>query len=51
VGRGVGGRVWETFGIALEMQLRKICNKKYLKKKKRKVHLPGKDPQRLRIEG
>jgi hypothetical protein len=22
------GRVWETFGIALEMQLRKIHNKK-----------------------
>jgi hypothetical protein len=35
VGREVGGRrVWGTFGIALEMQLRKICNKKYLKKKK-----------------
>jgi hypothetical protein len=29
VGRGVGGRVWGTFGIALEMLLRKICNKKY----------------------
>jgi hypothetical protein len=28
------GRVWGTFGIALEMQLRKICNKKYLKKER-----------------
>jgi hypothetical protein len=27
-----GGRVWGTFGIALEMSLRKIRNKKYLKK-------------------
>jgi hypothetical protein len=27
VGRGVGGRVWGTFGIALEMQMRKIPNK------------------------
>jgi hypothetical protein len=27
VGRGVGG-VWEAFGIALEMYLRKIGNKK-----------------------
>jgi hypothetical protein len=25
--RGVGGRVWRTFGIALEMQIRKIPNK------------------------
>jgi hypothetical protein len=31
VGRGVGGRVWGTFGIALEMQLRKIPNKNILK--------------------
>jgi mRNA-degrading endonuclease RelE of RelBE toxin-antitoxin system len=31
VGREVGGRVWGTFGIALEMSLRKIRNK--LKKK------------------
>jgi hypothetical protein len=30
----VGGRVWGTFGIALEMSLRKIRNK--LKKKKEK---------------
>jgi hypothetical protein len=30
VGRGVGwGRVWGTFGIALEMYLRKIRNKKW----------------------
>jgi hypothetical protein len=34
VGRGVGGRVWGTFGIALEMPLRKIRNKKKKKKKK-----------------
>jgi hypothetical protein len=27
VGRRFGGRVWGTFGIALEMQLRKIPNK------------------------
>jgi hypothetical protein len=27
VGREVGGRVWGTFGIALEMSLRKIRNK------------------------
>jgi hypothetical protein len=27
VGRDMGGRVWGTFGIALEMYLRKICNK------------------------
>jgi hypothetical protein len=33
VGREVGGRVWGTFGIALEMSLRKIRNK--LKKKRR----------------
>jgi hypothetical protein len=37
VGREVGGRVWGTFGIALEMSLRKIRNKKkrfaYRKKK------------------
>jgi hypothetical protein len=31
VGRELGGRVWGTFGIALEMSLRKICNK-FLKK-------------------
>jgi hypothetical protein len=34
VGREVGGRVWGTFGIALEMYLKKICNKNKLKKKK-----------------
>jgi hypothetical protein len=28
VGRGVGGRVWGTFEIALEMKMRKIPNKK-----------------------
>jgi hypothetical protein len=28
VSRGVGRRVWGTFGIALEMLLRKIRNKK-----------------------
>jgi UDP-N-acetylenolpyruvoylglucosamine reductase len=27
VGRGVAGRVWGTFGIALEMEMRKIPNK------------------------
>jgi hypothetical protein len=27
-----GGRVWGTFGIALEMQMRKIPNKEYFKK-------------------
>jgi hypothetical protein len=32
VGRGVGGWVWGTFGIALEIQMRKIPNKIYLKK-------------------
>jgi hypothetical protein len=26
VGRGVGGRVWGTFGIALEMKMKKIPN-------------------------
>jgi hypothetical protein len=36
VGRGVGrGRVWGTFGIAFEMQMKKMPNlKKKLKKKK-----------------
>jgi hypothetical protein len=33
VGRGVGARVWGTFGIALEMYLRKIRNQKIFKKK------------------
>jgi hypothetical protein len=33
MGREVGGRVWGTFGIALEMLLRKIRNK-FKKKKK-----------------
>ena len=28
VGRGGGGIAWGTFGIALEIYLRKICNKK-----------------------
>jgi hypothetical protein len=27
VGRGVGGRVWGTFGIAFEMYIKKISNK------------------------
>jgi hypothetical protein len=27
VGRGMGGRVWGTFGIALEMSMRKILIK------------------------
>jgi hypothetical protein len=35
VGRGVGGRVWGTFGIALEMYLRKIHNKKIYNNKKK----------------
>jgi hypothetical protein len=30
VGREVGGRVWGTFGIALEMKLRKIRNNIYI---------------------
>jgi hypothetical protein len=34
VGRGLGGEVWETFGIALEMKMRKIPNKKLEKEKK-----------------
>jgi hypothetical protein len=34
VGRGVGGRVWGTFGIALEMQMRKIPNKMFNKRSK-----------------
>jgi hypothetical protein len=37
VGREVGGRVWGTFGIALEMSLKKIRKKQkknfFLKKK------------------
>jgi hypothetical protein len=33
VGEWGGERVWGTFGIALEMKLRKICNKKILKKR------------------
>jgi hypothetical protein len=32
VGRGVGWRVWGTFGIALEMKIRKIPNKNIFKK-------------------
>jgi hypothetical protein len=37
VGREVWGRVWGTFGIALEMSLRKIRNKlKKLKKNNKK---------------
>jgi hypothetical protein len=31
----LGGRVWEAFGIALEMYLRKIRNKKNKREKKR----------------
>jgi hypothetical protein len=42
VGREVGGRVWGTFGIALEMELRKICNKKYFKKRKKFKYLKKK---------
>jgi hypothetical protein len=40
-GREVGRRVWGTFGIALEMSLRKIHKKlkKIKKKKKRKTSL------------
>jgi hypothetical protein len=30
---GVGGRVWGTFGIALEIYMRKIPNKNIFKKK------------------
>jgi hypothetical protein len=32
VGRGVGVRIWVTFGIALEMLIRKIPNSKKKKK-------------------
>jgi hypothetical protein len=39
VGREVGGGVWGTFGIALEMKLKKIHNKKYFKKKNAAFHL------------
>jgi hypothetical protein len=38
VGRGVGERVWGTFGIAFEMLMKKIpikILKKYIVKKKR----------------
>jgi hypothetical protein len=37
VGRGVGGRVWGTFGIALEMYMRKIPNKNIKKGKKKRL--------------
>jgi hypothetical protein len=37
VGREVGERVWGTFGIALEMSLRKIRNKKIKKIKKNSI--------------
>jgi hypothetical protein len=43
VGRGVGGRVWEAFGIALEMQLRKIRNKKNKRKKREKETERGRE--------
>jgi predicted sugar kinase len=45
VGREGGGRVWGTFGIALEMSLRKIRNKKNgeLKKKKEKEYKSQKE--------
>jgi hypothetical protein len=33
VGRGVGGKVCGTFGIALEMEMKKIPNKIFLKRK------------------
>jgi hypothetical protein len=33
IGRGMGGRVWETFGLALEMQMRKIPNKNIYKER------------------
>jgi hypothetical protein len=39
VGRGVGGRVWGTFGIALEMYLRKILNKNIFKKRKYSIEV------------
>jgi hypothetical protein len=32
---GNWGRVWGTFGISLEMKLKKIHNKKILKKRKK----------------
>jgi hypothetical protein len=32
VGREVGARVWGTFGITLELELRKIHNKFFFKK-------------------
>jgi hypothetical protein len=36
VGRGVGGWVWGTFGIALEMKTRNIPNFKKRKKEKKR---------------
>jgi hypothetical protein len=33
VGEQGGGRAWETFRIAFEMYIKKIANKKKLKKK------------------
>jgi hypothetical protein len=39
-----GGRVWGTFGIALEMSLRKIRNKKKRKEKKTKKTSHGRSP-------
>jgi hypothetical protein len=33
MGRGVGGKVWGTLGIVLEMYMRKIPNKIFKKKK------------------
>jgi hypothetical protein len=43
VGRGVVGRVWGTFGIAWEMQMRKIPNKKRKKEKKTKKRIVSTD--------
>jgi hypothetical protein len=41
VGREVGGRVWGTFGIALEMSLRKIRNKKKEMRRQQSLFVRG----------
>ena len=46
MGREVGGRVWGTFGIALEMSLRKILNK-FLKKEKKRKEKSGKKKEEI----
>jgi hypothetical protein len=41
---GSGGRVWGTFGIALEIKLRKIRNKNIYIIKKRNIAAKPRDP-------